>query len=362
MHIGFVSGLSDHKLAQKLAPLQAMSEVGRISLFRRQPFSGEKVVWQAMPEFIGHQRFIGDPWRMAQLLYRGKECDLLVGCHQRFHGVMTAIAGKILNIPTAQLIITEFDLMWGHPAFRWAIRQAVLVGVRGQKARDRCLSSLASNPPATFIPHNLFNPQTTAAPEPALGREFDIIYIGSFTFDKNIPLLVRVLAGIKRQKGSLRACIIGQGPEKEHFKTLLAEQGLLDDVTLLGNQPHADLGKYYAKAKLFLLTSRFEGFPMVVPEAMGWGTPVVTTDVGDLADLVINGKNGFLVENGDCDRLIDSCMQIITSPKLAQTMSDSARLSHSDFVAACSLESIVAIWRKAFSELASRQNSKALPE
>ena len=354
MNIGFVAGLSDHKLAQKLAPLQAMPEVTRILLFRRKPFAGQKVVWHPIPALVGGHPISGDLWRMAQLLRHGKKCDLLVGCHQRFHGVMAAIAGKILSVPSAQLVITDFDLMWGHAAFQWVIRQAVLLGFRGRKARAKCLDRLASSPPVTFIPPNLFSSQTNAAPDSFESRDIDVLFIGMFTHDKNIPLLAKVLAGIKKRRGHLRACVIGQGPEKNQFQTELVRYGMTDDVMLLENQAHATLGNYYARSRLLLLPSRFEGLPMVVPEAMGWGTPVVTTSVGDLSEIISHGENGFLVASDDPDQLLKAAMRILDDLDLARRLSAAAQISHHRFAEASTLESAVGTWRTAFQELAHR--------
>ncbi|MBF0194377.1 MAG: glycosyltransferase family 4 protein [Magnetococcales bacterium] len=351
MHIGFVSGLSDHKLSQKLAPLQAMEEVSKITLFRRQPFIGKKVVWQPMPGFASRNSWIGDLWRMVQLLYHGSKCDLLVGCHQRFHGVLAAIAGKVVNIPSAQLVITEFDVMWGHPAYRWAIRQAVLVGVRGQKAKGKSINALVNTSAITFIPPNLFSPTVLAESDLTGNRDIDILFVGSFTYEKNIPILVQVLERIKDKQGSLKGCIIGKGPKENYLRKELNKLGLQNDVKIIDHLPQASLGAYYQRAKLLLLPSRSEGFPMVIPEAMGWGVPVVATDVGDISDIIIDGKNGFLAENGNCDALFEACNIIIGDTNLAHTMSAQAKLTHNAFVTDSRLEVAVDAWQKALLNL-----------
>ncbi len=360
MHIGFVSGLSDHKLAQKLAPLQAMPEVSRISLFRRQAFAGEKVQWRSMPQALVRNQLLGDAWRMSQLFRYGAECDILVGCHQRFHGVMTAFAGKILNIPTLQLIITEFDVMWAHPAYRWAIRQAVAVGVRGQKARRLCVASLGAASVPTFIAHNRFTPPDVNAAEIPSGRDIDILYVGSFTKEKNLPLLARVLAGVKAMHGGMKVCIIGEGEGERGFRADLERLGLGDGVTILSNRSQKELQAYYARSRLLLLTSSSEGLPMVVPEAMGSGTPVVATDVGDIGEWLHNGKNGFLIDNRNAAGLIAACGRIIGDSALQQRLGAAARAVYGDFVAASSLEATMGEWRRVFTALTEKNILPAL--
>ncbi|MBF0380653.1 MAG: glycosyltransferase family 4 protein [Magnetococcales bacterium] len=351
MHIGFVSGLSDHKLSQKLAPLQAMEEVEKITLFRRQRFVGEKVYWQPMPEFASKNQWLGDSWRMGQLLLRSSKCDLLVGCHQRFHGVLAALTGKIFKIPTAQLVITEFDVMWGHPAYNWAIRQAMLVGVRGQKAKARCLESLKNSKTVTFVPPNLFDCQTPPLPDLHTNRDIDVLYVGSFTNEKNIPMLVEILKGIKDKIGSLQGAVIGRGPWGKFLRLELIKQQLHNDVNIIDHIPQDALAAYYQRAKLLLLPSRSEGFPMVIPEAMSWATPVVATDVGDISDIITHGKNGFLHANDDCGGLVASCVAIIDNDKLSSVMRANARKALDEFVVQSSLAKAVAQWRQAFVQL-----------
>lgn len=68
-----------------------------------------------------------------------------------------------------------------------------------------------------------------------------------------------------------------------------------NNVYFLGNIP--DAGKYNSIADLFILTSNYEGFPMVILEAMSMGKPVVASDVGGISEIVENGKNGYVVKN-----------------------------------------------------------------
>jgi glycosyltransferase involved in cell wall biosynthesis len=356
MHIGFAAGLNDRKLAQKLAPLQAMPEVTRISLFRRQPFFGEKVEWHPLPVFVDLHPLLGDIWRMMQLLYRGSECDLLVGCHQRFHGLMVALAGKIIKVPTAQLVITDFDLMWGHPAFRWAIRQAVVVGLRGHKAKNSCLTKLAPELPLIFIPPNVLSPPTPKSESTVIERDIDVLFCGSFTNDKNIPLLAKILEGIKDSQSRLEAYVIGEGPEQKSFRATIKREGLSKNVTILDMLPYADLERFYDRAKLLLLPSRAEGFPMVIPEAMGRGTPVVASDVGGIGDLVVSDKTGFLVASGDCDGFVTACGKILGDEKLAAQLAVNVRIAHDDFVVASSLDAGIEQWRKALSVITPKKS------
>ncbi|GHU72226.1 hypothetical protein FACS189450_09620 [Spirochaetia bacterium] len=72
-------------------------------------------------------------------------------------------------------------------------------------------------------------------------------------------------------------------------------QGTPENVFCLGNIPNA--GKYNQFADLFMLPSNYEGLPIVILEAMSFGKPIVASDVGGISEIVINGENGYTVEN-----------------------------------------------------------------
>jgi glycosyltransferase involved in cell wall biosynthesis len=69
----------------------------------------------------------------------------------------------------------------------------------------------------------------------------------------------------------------------------------LENVFCLGNIPEA--GKYNQLVDLFMLPTNYEGLPMVIIEAMSYGKPVVASNVGGISEIVVNGENGYTVEN-----------------------------------------------------------------
>jgi len=68
-----------------------------------------------------------------------------------------------------------------------------------------------------------------------------------------------------------------------------------ENVFCLGNIPNA--GQYNEYVDLFILPSDYEGLPIVIIEAMGFGKPIVASDVGGISEIVVNGENGYTVEN-----------------------------------------------------------------
>ena len=86
-------------------------------------------------------------------------------------------------------------------------------------------------------------------------------------------------------------------------------RGVYNDVLLMGQADR--VGEELAKGSIFVLSSRSEGFPMVVLEAMSKGLAVVSTDCGGPAEIIDSGKDGLLVPNGDADALAQALLNLV---------------------------------------------------
>lgn len=122
-----------------------------------------------------------------------------------------------------------------------------------------------------------------------------ILAVGRLHYQKGFDLLLQSLAMVKE---NIHLTILGEGGEKGNLINLCSELDLKGSVTFAGFQknPYA----YMASSDLFVLSSRFEGFPNAVLEAMTTGTPVVAFECpGGLTEIIKSGLNGLLVQNGD---------------------------------------------------------------
>jgi glycosyltransferase involved in cell wall biosynthesis len=124
-----------------------------------------------------------------------------------------------------------------------------------------------------------------------------IISVGALIERKGHHELVRIMPGLSRTD-AVDLCIIGgAGPEGDltgRLNRMIAELGLTN-VRLVNKVPHDALADWYGAADLFCLATRGEGCPNVVLEALACGTPVVSTDVGAIRELVAEGENGFVI-------------------------------------------------------------------
>lgn len=151
-------------------------------------------------------------------------------------------------------------------------------------------------------------------------KEYDIIYVGRLSYQKNPERLISVIKKVIRSDKSITAGIIGDGDLAKSILDLVKKNELDNNIDLLGyiNNPLSKV----KKSKVFLMTSRWEGTPMCILESLAIGTPVVSTPVDGVNDLIVNNENGFL--SNDDDILANKILEIIKDNSLREEMSEKA--------------------------------------
>lgn len=152
----------------------------------------------------------------------------------------------------------------------------------------------------------------------------EILAVGSIVPRKGYAVLVEALAGLKKRSWRLK--IAGTARGLETVKALseqIAIAGLSEHIQLLGAVPDKDLDALYEGADLFVMSSLFEGYGMVLAEALQRGLPIVTTTGGAASETVPQGA-GLKVPPGDADALRDAIEQALADPDLRKTLSNSA--------------------------------------
>ena len=125
--------------------------------------------------------------------------------------------------------------------------------------------------------------------------DYDMIYVGRLTFQKDPQRLMRLCARLKESKPDLEVAIVGTGELLEEVQALCDELGIVENVHFLGFQSNPI--KMICDSKAMILTSRWEGTPMCAMEAMALGTPVVSTPSDGMMDLLDDGVNGYLTDD-----------------------------------------------------------------
>jgi len=143
-----------------------------------------------------------------------------------------------------------------------------------------------------------------------------ILGVGRLTKQKDFSALIQAFA-LVRKKCPARLMILGEGEERPKLEALVRELGLEEDVALPGlvDNPY----KFMKRAAVFVLSSRWEGLPNALIEALALGTPVVATDCpGGVREILEDGKWGYLVPIGDIKALANAILNALYKPQFPE--------------------------------------------
>ena len=143
--------------------------------------------------------------------------------------------------------------------------------------------------------------------------------IGKDTKAKNIELFINCSIKILNDGWDATFHLCGRGLDhKSRFKDLIPVK-YLDSFIFYGEIDN--IKGFYKKVNIFLLTSISEGFPNVLLEAMSYGIPVVSSNVGGISDLIEHGENGLIFESNDLDSFYKNVIKLISDNGLRKKIS-----------------------------------------
>lgn len=183
--------------------------------------------------------------------------------------------------------------------------------------------------------------QITAIPNPCPFSVQDNIYpqqskvvlaVGRLAKQKGFDYLLQAWLKVIKYAPDWQLKIVGEGEERASLSQFITDNNLADSVELVGNTDNVQ--KYYEQAAIFCLSSRFEGFPMVLLETLSFGLPVVSFDCDTGPAEILDGTGSILVKPCDTDLLADGLNELIADIDLRESISiaskDKAKQYQSD--------------------------------
>lgn len=169
------------------------------------------------------------------------------------------------------------------------------------------------------------------------------VWAGRLNYAKNLPKLLRIWACVVQKHPDWTLDLFGDGEERQAVEAMIEQLHLSHSVVMHGSSQ--DMPKAYRTGSIFLLTSHFEGFSIVLIEAATCGLPIISTDCPyGPRNIIQNGVNGMLCSNDEDEPMIEAICQAIENPTLRQQMSTEALRMARDYQPA----PIMAKWLKLF--------------
>lgn len=167
-----------------------------------------------------------------------------------------------------------------------------------------------------------------------------ILAVGRLTNVKGFDMLLEAWFHIQQVMPEWRLKIVGEGEDREILTNFIYNNNLTSSIELVGKTEN--ISEYYNKAEILCLSSRFEGFPMVLLEAQAFGLPVVAFDCDTgPSDIIQHGVNGLLVKTGDIIELVNALLKLMNLTRVEYENMSSSAIKNSDKY---SIQSIIKKW------------------
>ncbi|MHA7846461.1 glycosyltransferase family 4 protein [Serratia sp. D1N4] len=271
----------------------------------------------------------GWPWHLALALRRGG-----------FHAIIPVSMGRLsvmiapylrLLCPNSRLLLSEHVSFHQYPRLMKWLKLAVY------RFSDRVifLTRQDRDAIARWVPRRKCLVIENVSPFPVQSPRAEqqqplALAIGRLSHQKGFDRLITAWQQIAQQAPEWRLVIIGDGPERGALQRQIDQAELQESVQLL--PATADIAAWYQRAGLYLMTSRYEGLPMVLIEAMSFGLPLVAYNCQTgPAELIDDELNGYLIADGDQAQFCAKTLALIANPDLRQRCSQASLLKAGRF-------------------------------
>jgi glycosyltransferase involved in cell wall biosynthesis len=351
MKILALAGLSSRLVESQFSPLTKLKKVEQIFVIRTsQGPRLAKLQYFSPPGLLKKLRSIDLVYKMLltlKLTSKHKP-DLISSFYLVPHGLIAFLGAKIIGKPVTQSLIgTDLNVHCKRRVIGklllWVIRNSDIVTVPGSISRQFLIDYGVDKTKIVILPNTVdqvrFKPQE-------VNKKYDIITIGRLVGVKHIEILLEIITKLKKFRKDIKVGIAGSGPLKTELEQLATNLNLQNNVEFLGFVEDASL--FLNSGKVYVLTSESEGLPTAMVEAMACAVPCVVSKVGNIPDVVTNGKNGVIIDDY---RDVEGYVKAIT--KLLKDQDHYKKLSKNalDIREKYSVENATQTWKKIIAKL-----------
>jgi len=169
----------------------------------------------------------------------------------------------------------------------------------------------------SVIPYGVNPEKFPYSPPP---RNYDIVTLGGLYKRRGIHHLIKAMSKVVKEFPEAKLHIVGDGPQKINLLRLSKELGISSNVIFHGFIPNIKVADFYRACRVTVLPTLHECFGLVLLEGMSSGRPVVATDAVGPREIVVNGKNGYIVPMGDHDALAEVICKLLGDYDLSYRM------------------------------------------
>ncbi|MBP1928344.1 glycosyltransferase involved in cell wall biosynthesis [Methanolinea mesophila] len=344
-------GLADRSMQHHIAPLANVDKISEILVVRGSEGPNiPKVKYFCPPVFFRDNSFFKTVFKYI-LLYKvalTEKPNYIHGFMFFPDGLMCLTIGKLLHIKTGVSLIAgpveiykpgrspinKYSYTKTLPKitgitrfYKWLLEKFDFITCTGTFTSDFLINHQIRNDKIYIVPHIV---DSRFQKQIASEKIFDIIYIGRLAPVKHLEKTIDIINMIKKEIPEISTAIIGTGPQEEELKQISKQMNLENTIHFLGYKE--DVWNWYNLAKISILNSEREGFPYSVIESLSCGVPVITSNCGDVSDVIVNKYNGIIInDNEDIKSFSKAFIDLLKDDELLEEISDNALKSSKDY-------------------------------
>lgn len=336
-----VGGAENHLLQLIEGTVDAGHDVTVIYLTEEDPFADTDLTAEMREAgaAVHHIPIRGrlDPLGLLRLILHVRQAGYdLVHTHQIYGDFYGSIAGAITGKPVVSTKHNDPPVLTKHPyraAHELSIRLTDRIITISDNVREWVLENTSADTgridtvyygldPAPF---DDVDPAAVARTRAALldGGDELLGTVARLTEQKDLETLIRAFAKVQSSDSGPRLAIVGDGPRRDRLETLASDLGVDDRITFTGFRD--DVPVLMHAFDVFVLPSRWEGFGLVLLEAMAARTPIVASAVSAIPEVVDDGRTGYLVTPGDAEAFASTIESMLSEESTAATMGEAGR-------------------------------------
>jgi glycosyltransferase involved in cell wall biosynthesis len=321
-------GLPDSVVVNHLTPVVLSNHVSELTLIRTTPgIPIRKVRYKLVPSFLRNYLYLSIFAKLILFFFENifKKYDLFYAIYVVPHGLIAYLAAKIYRKPLViSLIGTDLNIRLKSKQRFFLLpilRGSDVINVTGNASKDFLIQSGISASKIQVMP----NPINISLAISKNGfKKYDGIFVGRLAPEKSIDKIIKIVKQLIIKNPSFKFAILGDGPLRKELHDDVKRENLKEAIDFLGFQ--SNVYEFLNKSKFLLLTSKTEGIPLAMIEAMACGVPCVVPDVGDITDLANDNVNSLVVKSPyNIEDYSDAISKLLTDTGLYSKLSNNAK-------------------------------------
>jgi glycosyltransferase involved in cell wall biosynthesis len=289
----------------KFVPLSQVGQIGKIFVLRKEAGPEiDKVHYIVLPKICRYSWAYVIIAPVLLLYYARKyEAKLILSYHVIPHSFFAYLASKVSGIPFS---ISQTGLLIQRYSERKVIgklilhifKRALFVNVPGTSSRQHWISKGIESSKIRILHSTISLDQFSNTNAP---KKYDFIFMGRLAPEKNIELILKALLNLKKRGLSPSMAIVGEGPDRKKLETFVDSNELREEVTFTGFQ--TNVAPWLNMSEIFVMASLTEAMPTALMQAMACELVCISSNIGNIPDIINHSQNGFLFESDNLEEL-----------------------------------------------------------